>query len=274
MQSRIQLKSSNASEGLLSGVGSAVRTSDANRGDKADSPHSGLYGLRRCLRYMRLACASTAETAVPQVSSSGAKIFNVSYPLNLVRLLSVGVLAWGMTGCAQLNNPYKDSSAAIDSEMTTASAEGYQGKAEFPSSLRRTWAAADVYYENGSVTHWPLAFEDPFENKGNRFATSEDRDAPDNVFAWNALDYFHFVYGPSRMFINILGFAGTLAVTPPGMVMESNGQLDKGLLGYDYDSKRSVVPTREPPDVSRINKDLPDVPDEPEEATEATEADE
>ena len=53
--------------------------------------------------------------------------------------------------------------------------------------------------------------------------------------------------------------------------MESNGRIDKGLLGYDYDSKRSDEPTREPPDISRINKD---VLDDLEEADEADEVDE
>lgn len=185
-----------------------------------------------------------------------------------LRPVAVAALAVVVSGCAQLNNPYKDSSAAIDAEMTTASAEGYQGKAEFPSTLRRTWDSADVRYENGAVTHWPLGFEDPFETKGNSFTAPEDRDAPDNVFAWNALDYLHFVYGPGRIFINLLGISGTLVHTPPGMLMESNGRIDKGLLGYDYDSKRSDEPTREPPDVSRVNKD---VPVEPEEADEAVE---
>ena len=182
-----------------------------------------------------------------------------------VRLAAVWALAVVLSGCAQMNNPYKDSSAAIDADMTSASAEGYQGKAEFPGTLRRTWAPAVVRYENGAVTHWPLGFEDPFETKGNSFYSPEDRDEPDNVFAWNSLDYLHFVYGPGRMFINMLGISATLVHTPPGMLMESDGRISKGLLGYDYDSTESDLPTREPPDVSRINKD---VPDELEEAAE------
>lgn len=191
-----------------------------------------------------------------------------------LRSVAVAALAVVLSGCAQLNNPYKDSSAAIDSDMTTASAEGYKGKAEFPSTLRRMWATADVHYENGAVTHWPLLFEDPFETKGNSFTAPEDRDAADNVFAWNALDYLHFVYGPGRIFINLLGISGTLVHTPPGMLMESNGRIDKGLLGYDYDSKRSDEPSRELPDISRINKDVPDELEEAEEADEADEVDE
>ena len=210
---------------------------------------------------------------MPQVSSSGARILNISHPLHHIRLIAVGALAVVLSGCAQLNNPYKDSSAAIDAEMTTASAEGYKGKAEFPSTLRRTWKLVDARYENGAVTHWPLLFEDPFETKGNSFVAPEDRDAPDNVFAWNALDYFHFVYGPGRIFLNFLGISGTLVATPPGLVMESDGRIEKGLLGYDYDPRRSDLSTREPPDISRINKDVPDDVDEADEADEADEVD-
>lgn len=188
-----------------------------------------------------------------------------------LRPVTAASFALVLSGCAQLNNPYKDSSAAIDSEMTTASAEGYQGKAEFPGNLRRTWESSEVRHENGAVTHWPLGFEDPFETKGNNFAAAEDRDAPDKVFAWNALDYLHMVYGPGRMFVNILGFPATLVATPPGMVMESNGRIDKGPLGYDYDPKRSDLSMREPPDVSQINKNIPEESEEEAEA-EAPEA--
>ncbi len=135
-----------------------------------------------------------------------------------VRLVAVGAFAVVLSGCVQPNDPFKDSSAAIDVDMTTTSAEGYTGKAEFPGTLHRTWAPAAVRYENGAVTHWPLGFEDPFETKGNSFVSSEDRDAPDNVFAWNSLDFFHLAYGPGRMFINMLAMPATLVHTPPGTI--------------------------------------------------------
>ncbi|MCG8405543.1 MAG: hypothetical protein MI923_10135 [Phycisphaerales bacterium] len=159
-----------------------------------------------------------------------------------------------VTGCAHLNNPWKDSSEAIDEEMMTASAEGYQNRTEYAASMRRDWTQETVYYENGAVTHWPLWFEDPFEDKGNDRTEEGDRDPIDNRFAWNWADYLHMGYGPGRMLLNTVCWPISAVVTPPGTLMESDGRLDKGLMGYDHDAKRSDAVTREPPDVNVINK--------------------
>ena len=82
-----------------------------------------------------------------------------------------------------------------------------------------------------------------------------DRDAPNNEFAWNWVDYFHMPYGPGRMiFVNAAFWPISAVVTPPGTLMESNGRIDKGLLWYDHDAKRCDSVTREPPDVNIIKK--------------------
>jgi hypothetical protein len=47
------------------------------------------------------------------------------------------------------------------------------------------------------VPHWPLWWEDPFEDKGNNYKPVADRDAPDTEFAMNWVDYFHIAYGPA-----------------------------------------------------------------------------
>jgi len=165
------------------------------------------------------------------------------------------LFAIAVTGCAHVNNPYKDSSAVIDDEMTTPSAEGYKGHTEFGQPMGRNWAASEVYYENGAVSHWPLWFEDPFEDKGNRYVAVADIDDPDCEFAWNWVDYLHIPYGPGRMiFVNAVGYPVSAIVTPPGTLMESDGRIDKGILWHDHDAKRSDSVTREPPDVNIINK--------------------
>lgn len=156
-------------------------------------------------------------------------------------------------GCAHVNNPYKDSSTVIEADMTTPSAEGYQGRAEFGRMACRNWAASDVRYENGAVTHWPLWFEDPFEDKGNGMTDPADRDAPDREFARNWVDYFHIGYGPARMFfVNAAGWPASAIVTPPGTLMESDGRISKGLVFYDHDAERADSVNREPPDVNII----------------------
>lgn len=165
------------------------------------------------------------------------------------------LLASGV-GCAQINDPWKDSSAAIDADMTTPSTVSYEAEPHANISVRRTWEASDVQYANGTVTHWPLWFEDPFEDKGNRYTppVNGDENAPDNVFAWNWVDYLHMGYGPSRWFLNTVGWPVSAVVTPPGTLMESDGKLSKGLLGYDHDAQRSDSATREPPDVDILDK--------------------
>lgn len=158
------------------------------------------------------------------------------------------------TGCMHLNNPFKDSSAGVDEEMTTSSAQGYNVEAEFAPVLRRGWVPTRVRYENGAVTHWPQWFEDPFENKGNPLADPADRDAPDNRFALNALDYLHILYGPARLTLNLISYPVSAIVTLPGTLMESDGRIDEGLLGYDYDAKRSDSVNRVPPDHIQVCK--------------------
>lgn len=159
------------------------------------------------------------------------------------------------TACSHLNDPFKDSSATIDAEMTTASAEGYKGKREFYVPLHRRGAMTQVCYENGSTTHWPLWFEDPFEDKGNDVTDPNDRDPIDHYFAWTWVDFLHMGYGPGRLLLNTVLYPASAVVTPPGTLMESDGRLDKNIAGYDHDAKRSDSATREPPDGHHLAPD-------------------
>lgn len=183
---------------------------------------------------------------------------NVKTPKSQNRAISpfiVPAMAALVAGCAHINNPYEDSSAVINEEMTTPSTQGYMAE-DRPSGrpLGRTWNSSEVLYTNGAVTHWPLWFEDPFEDKGNGYRPVADRDAPDNVFCWNWVDYLHIGYGPGRELVNIGGFPASIIVTPPGTLMESDGHLSKGLLGYDHDAARADSATREPPQVHPVDR--------------------
>lgn len=172
-----------------------------------------------------------------------------------VRVVAMGTLAVcivGALGCAHINNTHKDSSAVIDEELTTPSAEGHKGKAEFGRPYCRSWAQSEAASVNGAVTHWPLWFEDSFEDKGNGFLSADDRDAPDNAYVVTWVDYLHILYGPGRMALNIAAWPVSAVVTPPGTLMESDGRISKGILWYEHDAARSDSVTREPPDYNQI----------------------
>lgn len=182
----------------------------------------------------------------PAAAPTMTRLANPRKPARLAIVLAAALAAGG---CAQLNNPWKDSSANIDAEMTTPSAEGHTGRSEFGRQRQRKFAERTVYYENGTVTHWPLWWEDPFEDKGNGFKATKDEDEPDTEYAWNWVDYFDVAYSPGRFIVNTLAWPISAIVTPPGTVMESDGRIGKGLLFRDHDAQRAP-PDRAPPDVA------------------------
>lgn len=178
-------------------------------------------------------------------------------PLAVSLKLSLGGLLVGVAaGCAHLNDPYRDSGAAIDGDMITASSEGYSAKPDASSEMQRSGPPWLAVYKSGAVTHWPVYTEDPFEDLGNRdtpYKDPSERDAPDNVFAWNWVDYFHIAYGPARYCVNLVGSPASLVLTPPGTLMESDGRVAKSWQGYVFDEHRSDSAMRDPPDVSLIS---------------------
>ncbi len=156
--------------------------------------------------------------------------------------------------CVQLNDPFRDAAAYSRPEMTTPSAEVYlAAERQSPPMAIRGWHASDVFHENGTVTHWPLWFEDPFEVKGNDLTDALDRDAPDNRFAWNAADYLHVGYGPGRFLLNLGALPVSAVAQHPGRLMASDGRLSKGLFFYDHDTRYSR-PTDEPPDYNDLSR--------------------
>lgn len=165
------------------------------------------------------------------------------------------LLAFVSIGCSHVNNPWVDSSAIVEDDMTTASAQGYTGKSEFASNRWRTnWPRHTVIFENGAVSHWPLWFEDPFEDKGNRYHEVMDEDEPDVVFAMNWVDYMHIAYGPARFILNGAAWPISAVVTPPGTLMESDGHLSPSIIDhYDHDAERSDSAMREPPFVNYLD---------------------
>src|SRR5262249_10271095 len=98
-----------------------------------------------------------------------------------------------------------------------------------------------------------LWFEDPFEYKGNGITDPNNRDAPDNTFRWNGADYLAIAYSPARMALNLGAMPLQIFPEPPGMLMESNGKIQKWFGLYNYDNGYAK-PGDEPPDYNDLNR--------------------
>ncbi len=154
---------------------------------------------------------------------------------NLRRATSLILLAASLTLTAACNqppavNPWRDDSIP-SSEWSTPSAEGILAGNHPPAIRQRAVASAPAPLASGDVPHYPLWWEDPFEDKGDG----------DGQFAWTWADYLDMPYGDARFILNTLGWPVSAIVTLPGTPMVSDGQLSRGLLGFDHDAARGTV---------------------------------
>jgi hypothetical protein len=141
-----------------------------------------------------------------------------------------------LSGCQLMVNPFRDELAGRQ-EMTTASVEGARAAKTTPTVRQRDYAPFELHAEGDGVTHGPLYFEDPFEDKGSE----------DGRFAWTGEDYLQFVYWRGRFLLNTLFFPVSAVVTPPWTVMESDGRVSREALGWDHDAERWVEPPVDEP---------------------------
>jgi len=140
------------------------------------------------------------------------------------------------TGCQLMVNPFRDELEGRQ-EMATASVEGVRAAKTTPSVRQRGYASFELRSEDLGVTHGPLYFEDPFEDKGSE----------DGRFAWTGEDYLQIFYWRGRFLLNTVFFPVSAVVTPPWTLMESDGRLSRQSLGYDHDAKRWVEPPVDEP---------------------------
>ena len=153
----------------------------------------------------------------------------------LVKLWIVPSIVF-MTGCQLMVDPFKDELAGQQA-ITTASVEGAQAAKTTPTVRQRDYTPVELRAEADGVTHGPLYFEDPFENKGSE----------DGRFAWTGEDYLQMFYWRGRFLLNTVLFPISAVVTPPWTMMESDGHLTRQALGHDHDAERWVEPPAEEP---------------------------
>lgn len=146
-----------------------------------------------------------------------------------VVLLTLGLLS----GCAHLPNHFREDGPSATATWDSPTVADLRARYQ-PAPLReRGWPATTVAAENGAVIHWPLYFEDPFEDKGHG---RTDATHPHDVYRGGWEDYVALPYSFARFTANWLLLPVSAIVTPPWTLMESDGQLSRQILGYDHDA--------------------------------------
>ena len=145
--------------------------------------------------------------------------------LTWVVVSSLAAMAALAAGCRLMVDRFADE-LANQSPVTTPSVEAARAVSVEPTDSHRAHGVVEVRAEDGMVTHGPLYFEDPFEETGGE----------DGVFALSGVDYRHLVYGPWRFLTNAVLFPINGAVTPPWLVMASDGKPSRRAWGMDHDS--------------------------------------
>ena len=181
--------------------------------------------------------------------SSIRQINSVRCRRHSVRWLVVGsIMVAG--GCTELINPFVDDLPAT-SEVSTASVAGVRQDDAAPVERVRGFAPAYASAQDGTVSHWPLWWEDPFVDKGSA----------DHQFAWTWEDYVAFPYGLGRSLVNTMGWPVSATVTPPFTVMGSDGALSPQCLGYDHDATRLPGGLAPPIDILEVGTIPPGTPE-------------
>lgn len=125
-------------------------------------------------------------------------------------------------------NPWRDDSISPVT-WTTPSEQGILAAGHEPHIRQRDFAPADAALVCGEVPHYPLWWEDPFEDKGDE----------DGRFAWTWQDYFAMPYSYARMHLNTVAWPVSAIVTLPGTPMVSDGYVAPN---RDHDARRGLAP--------------------------------
>ena len=142
-------------------------------------------------------------------------------PNTIVRSTGI-VLGLALLTLAACSNPPGVNVFAPDDELTaevtTASRDGFLAEGVEPTIRRRDYPETSiplVRREVDSVPHYPLWWEDPFEDQGDM----------NDTFAWTWQDYFAGPYSMGRFLLNSVCWPASAVVSLPGTTHVSNGQL-------------------------------------------------
>jgi len=130
-------------------------------------------------------------------------------------------------GCQMFVDPFLDE-MACQPPVTTPSVEGVLTANLEERVVPHRGTPIVLRAKEGTVTHTPLYFEDPFEDKGS----------DDGQFAVTGEDYLQVFYWRGRFLLNTIFFPVSVLVTPPWTLMASDGVLSEQALGKDHDAER------------------------------------
>ncbi len=144
-------------------------------------------------------------------------------------------------------NPWVDDSIPQEAWYTPSS-ESIRAAQAQPSVRHRPIPPSTAPAVDESVPHFPLWWEDPFEDQGDN----------DDTFAWTWQDYFAMPYGEARYILNTLGFPASVIVQPPWATMVSDGRLAmRGISLHDARLGRSTPVTAGRSDFGFDEEDSP-----------------
>jgi hypothetical protein len=131
-------------------------------------------------------------------------------------------------GCNQppAVNPWHDDSIP-SSVYGTASSEAVAAANKAPAIRVRDIPPTPAPIARPDVPHYPLWWEDPFEDQGDN----------NDTFAWTWQDYLDMPYGLARFILNTVGWPASAVVTLPGTPMVSDGVVEKV-----HDAKKGISP--------------------------------
>lgn len=168
----------------------------------------------------------TSDVAANRCSDAGRLGVGASIALSLL---------FAGFGCAHIPNQFADDSPAVTTELQSPTTKHVYAEFQPSKAARRDWPTIATAPENGAVVHWPLYFEDPFEDKGHEAINPGGRSANSRYYiGWE--DYVALGYGYPRYWLNTLGLPVSMVVQPPWTAMESDGELSQQALGMDHDA--------------------------------------
>ncbi|MCA9252362.1 MAG: hypothetical protein KDA54_14655 [Phycisphaerales bacterium] len=145
-------------------------------------------------------------------------------------------------GCSEYINPWTDETVSHE-YVTTASVEGARLASAPVDPAVRSFQPKLISPQDGTVGHFPLGWEDPFEDRGS----------DDGQFAWTAEDYFAMPYGHGRFILNTIAIPASVIVQPPVPLMGSDGITSRQCLGLDHDAEwLPAGRSSTPPDIIEI----------------------